>query len=71
MLPAQIRAIAKETVERRYHSNLWTHVSTDGSIIERGTGAGAGAYCNYFAFYEPLGRDLTNFDGEVEAIFII
>ncbi|GFR17817.1 uncharacterized protein LOC103523915 [Trichonephila clavata] len=39
-------------------------------MIERDTGAGTGLYCNHFAFYKAVGRDTTNFDDEVEAIFI-
>ncbi|GFQ73448.1 hypothetical protein TNCT_344161 [Trichonephila clavata] len=42
MPSAQIRANAYETVEKRYPSSLWTHVYTDGTKIERGTGASAG-----------------------------
>ncbi|GFV41777.1 uncharacterized protein TNCV_3629281 [Trichonephila clavipes] len=38
-------------------------------MIERGTGAGAGVYRNHFVFYKAVGRDATNFDGEVDAIF--
>ncbi|GFR24641.1 uncharacterized protein TNCT_116851 [Trichonephila clavata] len=63
------RALAYETTERRYSNKLRIHVYTDGSMIERGTGAGAGVYCNPFAFYKAVGRDTTSFDG-VETIFI-
>ncbi|GFQ97607.1 uncharacterized protein TNCT_631331 [Trichonephila clavata] len=55
---AQIRTIAYETIERRYLSNFWTHVYTDGSMMERGIGVG-----NHFAFYKAVGRDTTYFDG--------
>ncbi|GFX38151.1 uncharacterized protein TNCV_3837501 [Trichonephila clavipes] len=70
MPTVQIRAIAYETVEIRYLSNLGIHVYTDESMIKRGTGAGAEIYCNPFVFYKAVGRDSTNFDGEVDAIFI-
>ncbi|GFT19447.1 uncharacterized protein TNCV_2533571 [Trichonephila clavipes] len=66
----QIRAIVYETIERKYPSNFWIHVYTNGSMIELGTGAGAGVYSNNFAFYKAVVRYTTNFDGEIEAIFV-
>ncbi|GFT54394.1 hypothetical protein TNCV_2727301 [Trichonephila clavipes] len=39
-------------------------------MIERNTGSDARVYCNHFAIYKALGRDTTNFDSEVEAVFI-
>ncbi|GFT35919.1 uncharacterized protein TNCV_2154681 [Trichonephila clavipes] len=67
---AQISTIVYDPVERRYLSNLWTHVYTDGTMIELGAGVGAEVYCNHFAFYKTTVRDTTNFEGEVEVIFI-
>ncbi|GFX04789.1 uncharacterized protein TNCV_2247721 [Trichonephila clavipes] len=66
----QFRAIAFETVERRFLSNLWTYVYTEGYMIERGIGAAAIVYCNHFAFYEAVGRGAINFDGEIDVVFI-
>ncbi|XP_035211903.1 uncharacterized protein LOC118186029 [Stegodyphus dumicola] len=38
-------------------------------MTERVTGAGVGIYSNQFLSYKGVGRDTTNFDGEVKAIF--
>lgn len=70
MSDTQIRAIALATIENRYPVNRWTYVYTDGSMFQRCIGAGAGVFCEHFAFYKAVGRDTTSFDGELEAILI-
>ncbi|GFQ89853.1 hypothetical protein TNCT_371971 [Trichonephila clavata] len=37
-------------------------------MIERGIGAVAEVCCNHFAFYQAVGRGITNSDGEVEVL---
>ncbi|KAJ4427692.1 hypothetical protein ANN_25341 [Periplaneta americana] len=44
------------------------HLYTDGSLISREQGAGAGVTCCLFSLYTSLGYGTTSFDGEITAI---
>ena len=52
-----------------YLLNIWTHIYTDGSLTDFGEGAGAGGTCRFFSFYKSVGKNTTNFDGEIDAIY--
>ena len=47
----------------------WTHIYTDGSLTDCVEGAGAGGTCHFFSFYKSVGKNSTNFDGEIHAIY--
>ncbi|KAJ4439355.1 hypothetical protein ANN_07477 [Periplaneta americana] len=59
---------ALETINTRYPTEEWLHIYTDGSTTENLTGAGVA--CTHFSLYHSVGRDTTNYDGEIEAIHI-
>ncbi|KAJ4439584.1 hypothetical protein ANN_07711 [Periplaneta americana] len=46
----------------------WLHLYTDGSLVSREQGAGAGVTCCPFSLYRSLGYGTTSFDGEIIAI---
>ncbi|KAJ4447107.1 hypothetical protein ANN_09107 [Periplaneta americana] len=58
---------ARETINIRYPPQNWFHLYTDGSLISREQGAGAGVTCCLFSFYRSLGYG-TSFDGEITVI---
>ncbi|KAI5725988.1 hypothetical protein M8J77_022473 [Diaphorina citri] len=68
--PSTAKILALETIHSKYPKESWTHIYTDGSFQNIETGAGAGVTSDLFSFYKGLGRNTTNFDGEVEAIKI-
>ncbi|KAJ4434242.1 hypothetical protein ANN_22791 [Periplaneta americana] len=57
-----------ETINIRYPPQNWLHLYTDGSLISREQGAGAGVTCCLFSLYRSLGYGTTSFDGEIIAI---
>jgi ribonuclease HI len=70
MIPEHLKAIALETIDTRFPESEWLHVFTDGSMLDRHHGAGAGVFCELFNFYLPVGPFTTAFDGEIEAIAV-
>ncbi|KAJ4446835.1 hypothetical protein ANN_13533 [Periplaneta americana] len=58
----------KMTINIRYPPQNWLHLYTDGSLISREQGAGAGVTCCLFSLYRSLGYGTTSFDGEIIAI---
>ncbi|KAJ4444903.1 hypothetical protein ANN_06701 [Periplaneta americana] len=66
--PAPVRHIQTETVNIRYPPQNWLHLYTDGSLISREKGAGAGVTCCLFSLYRSLGYGTISFDGEIIAI---
>lgn len=62
------KLLTLETINTRYPTEEWLHIYTDGSTKENLTGAGV--TCTHFSFYQSLGTDTTNYDGEIEAIYI-
>ena len=66
----ELKAAALETIHTRYPETEWIHVYTDGSYMQERPNAGAGVYSTLFNFYKPIGRNQTNFDGEMEAILL-
>ncbi|KAJ4450800.1 hypothetical protein ANN_02230, partial [Periplaneta americana] len=61
-------APAIKTITIRYPPQNWLHLCTDGSLISREQGAGAGVTCCLFSLYRSLGYGTTSFDGEIIAI---
>ncbi|KAJ4425674.1 hypothetical protein ANN_27870 [Periplaneta americana] len=55
-------------IEKKYPPQNWLHLYTDGSLISREQGAGAGVTCCLFSLYRSLGYGTTSFDGEIIAI---
>ncbi|KAJ4443808.1 hypothetical protein ANN_05588 [Periplaneta americana] len=56
------------TINIRYSPQNWVHLYTDGSLISREQGAGAGFTCCLFSLYRYLGYGTISFDGEIIAI---
>ncbi|XP_069671597.1 uncharacterized protein [Periplaneta americana] len=65
--PEIAKAIALQTINRKYPQKDWLYIYTDGSLMDQNEGAGA--TCQYFSLYKNIGKYTTNFDGEVEAIY--
>lgn len=65
-----LKSIAYETINTLYPEDDWLRIYTDGSRIEDCINSGAGVYSRLFAFFSPVGRFRTAFDGEIEAIQI-
>ncbi|KAJ4449775.1 hypothetical protein ANN_01179 [Periplaneta americana] len=59
---------AGNTINIRYPPQNWLHLYTDGSLLSREQGAGAGVTCCLFSLYRSLGYGTTSFDGEIIAI---
>ncbi|KAJ4435632.1 hypothetical protein ANN_18248, partial [Periplaneta americana] len=57
-----------KAINIRYPPQNWLHLYTDGSLISREQGAGAGVTCCLFSLYRSLGYGTTSFDGEIIAI---
>ncbi|KAJ4446278.1 hypothetical protein ANN_12973 [Periplaneta americana] len=57
-----------KTINIRYPPQNWLHLYTDGSLISREQGAGAGVTCSLFSLCRSLGYGTTSFDGEIIAI---
>ncbi|KAJ4452169.1 hypothetical protein ANN_03687 [Periplaneta americana] len=58
----------KEMMKGGHHFQHILHLYTDGSLISREQGAGAGVTCCLFSLYRSLGYGATSFDGEIIAI---
>ncbi|GFT34019.1 reverse transcriptase [Trichonephila clavipes] len=54
-----------ETIEERYPANEWLHIYTDGSYLPERNGAGVGRFCKLFEGSLAVGKNATNYDGEV------
>ncbi|KAJ4430694.1 hypothetical protein ANN_19285 [Periplaneta americana] len=67
--PEIAKAIALQTINRKYPQKDWLYIYTDGSLMDQNEGAGAGATCQYVSLYKNVAKYTTNFDGEVEAIY--
>ncbi|KAJ4452358.1 hypothetical protein ANN_03891 [Periplaneta americana] len=66
---AYVRAAMNlRTINIRYPPQNWLHLYTDGSLISREQGAGAGVTCCLFSLHRSLGYGTTSFDGEITAI---
>lgn len=63
-----MKQLALETINIRYPEQMWLHVYTDGSLMNREAAAGAGITCKLFSFYISLGKYTTHYDGELQAI---
>ncbi|KAJ4439622.1 hypothetical protein ANN_07750 [Periplaneta americana] len=63
-----LKQLSLETINIRYPPQNWLHLYTDGSLISREQGAGAGVTCCLFSLYRSLGYGTTSFDGEIIAI---
>ncbi|KAJ4431093.1 hypothetical protein ANN_19688 [Periplaneta americana] len=63
-----MKQLSLETINIRYPPQNWLHLYTDGSLISREQGAGAGVTCCLFSLYRSLGYGTTSFDGEIVAI---
>ncbi|KAJ4429863.1 hypothetical protein ANN_22067 [Periplaneta americana] len=57
-----------KTINIRYPPQNWLHLYTDGSLISREQGAGAGVTCCLFSLYRSHGYGTTSFDGDIIAI---
>ncbi|XP_073984769.1 uncharacterized protein [Rhodnius prolixus] len=68
MSSLELRACALETIHTWYPTPPWTHVYTDGSAEEAKKNAGAGVYSEHFQVSVAVGRNASNFDGEIKAI---
>ncbi|PRD29061.1 UNVERIFIED_CONTAM: hypothetical protein NCL1_30575 [Trichonephila clavipes] len=74
MSPEQLKAIyiyiyiALETIHNQFPTSEWVHIFTDGSLLDRYHGDGAGIFCKLLSFYLPFGIFATVFDGEIEGI---
>ena len=67
--PDEARAITLATLHLKYPLDKWTHIYTDGSLTDCDEGAGPGETCRFFSFYKSIGKNTTNFDGEIDAIY--
>lgn len=65
-IPDELKSSALETIHTRYPTFEWLHIYTDGSCLSGG--AGAGWFCHLFEGTVAVGKNATNFDGEVCAI---
>lgn len=68
--PDILRYAALSTMNEKYPEDEWLRVYTDGSHIEETGETGAGVYSKLFAQYAPVGKNRTNFDGELKAIYL-
>lgn len=68
--PYILKSLTLETIHTLYPADEWLHVFTDGSFTKDSDCAGAGIYCKLFKFYASCGKFTSNFDGELEAIYI-
>ncbi|GFV40239.1 hypothetical protein TNCV_1443921 [Trichonephila clavipes] len=62
-----LRAISLKTINTRVE---WLHTCTDGSLLDFTQGAGAGVFCDLFAFYSRVSPHTTHYDGKIEAIHL-
>ncbi|GFY35273.1 PAN2-PAN3 deadenylation complex catalytic subunit PAN2 [Trichonephila clavipes] len=55
-------------IKRRYPVNKWLHIYMNGSYLPETTGAGLGWFCQLFEGSLAMGKNTTNYDGEVLAV---
>ena len=65
---SSLRQLALETMNLRYPEDTWLRIYTDGSQLQHQANVGAGIHSSIFSFYFPVGKHLTAYDGEIEAI---
>lgn len=66
VLPQILKAATLDMLASIYPTTDWYHVYTDGSAM--GENCGAGFYSSLAEGFFPVGKHMTNFDGEVAAI---
>ncbi|GFY00811.1 uncharacterized protein TNCV_2142031 [Trichonephila clavipes] len=64
-IPKELKSRALETNEEKYPANEWLHIYTDGSYLPETNGAGARWFCSRFEGSLAVGKNATNYDGEV------
>ena len=57
-----------EKTDLHYPEKEWLRVDTNGSQVDETNTAGAGEHCKLFSQYATIGRNISNFDEEIEAI---
>ncbi|XP_071037680.1 uncharacterized protein [Parasteatoda tepidariorum] len=67
-IEAELRATALQMICEKYPESDWLHVYTDGSQIQ--DRSGAGVFCKLFSQNSPVGHYMTNFDAEIQAIYL-
>ncbi|GFU68139.1 reverse transcriptase [Trichonephila clavipes] len=55
-------------IEERYPANEWLHIYTDGSYLPETNGAGTCWFCRLFEGSLSMGKNATNYDGDVLAV---
>ncbi|GFS62441.1 uncharacterized protein TNCV_1262341 [Trichonephila clavipes] len=53
------------TIEEKYPANEWLHIYTDGSYLPETNGTGSGWFCRLFESSLAVGKNATNYEGEV------
>ncbi|GFU85766.1 uncharacterized protein TNCV_1791221 [Trichonephila clavipes] len=67
-IPEKLKFCVPETIEERYPANEWLHIYTDGSYLPETNGAGMGWFCRLFEGSLAVGKNATNYDGDVLAV---
>jgi len=68
--PMVVKLTTLEMIDFHYPEKDLLRVNTDGSQVDETNTAGAGVHCNLFSWYATVGVNKSNFDGELEAIFL-
>ena len=68
--PEILKQSTLETINTSYPEEEWLRIYTDGSQMDTTNTTGAGVYCKLFSQYASVGTNTTNFDGEIEAVFL-
>ena len=58
-----------EMIDLHYPEKEWLRVETDGSQVDE-TNTAEAEHCKLFSQYATVGVNKSNFDGEIEAIFL-
>ncbi|GFV20520.1 reverse transcriptase [Trichonephila clavipes] len=61
----ELKTCALEMIEEIYLANEWLHIYTDGSYLLETNGADAGWFCRLFEGSLCMGKNATNYNGEV------
>ncbi|GFU69626.1 uncharacterized protein TNCV_2503461 [Trichonephila clavipes] len=67
-IPEEFKSCALEMIEERYPANEWIHIYTNGSYLLETNGVGVGWFCRLFEGSLAVGKNATNYDGEVLAV---
>ncbi|GFT39220.1 reverse transcriptase [Trichonephila clavipes] len=66
-IPEELKSCALETIEQRYPAKEWHHIYTDDSYLPETNGSGVGWFYRLFEGSLAVGKNATNYDGEVLA----